>query len=139
MQELRDADERIDVRHKVEAHKRGGNFAIYYEPSKPIFLSDVDNKYPQLKGTSVLRDLIEEMEDFIEADYSQAVISTSDDGFSVGHRVVVEATKLFGVSHLSMNFIKTVVADYDRKWSTVRIKEWMKQLKRVVSEALGSF
>ena len=49
-----------------------------------------------------------------------------------------EATKFFGASHPAMNFIKTVVADYDRKWSTAKIKEWMKLLKRVVSEALYS-
>jgi hypothetical protein len=37
-----------------------------------------------------------------------------------------------------MNFIKSVVADYDRKWSTEKIKEWMERLRSVVSEALGS-
>jgi hypothetical protein len=138
MQELRDTDKHIDVRQKVEAHAKGGDFVIYYEPSKPIFLSEIDNKYPQLKDTGELRDLLEEMEKFIDADYSQAVISTSEEGFSIGHRVIVEATKFFGASHPSMNFIKTVVADYDRKWTTAKIKEWMKQLQRVLSDALGS-
>jgi predicted alpha/beta hydrolase family esterase len=57
----------------------------------------------------------------------------------VGHRVVIEATKFFGASHPSMKFITTIVSEYDRKWSTPEIKQWMKQLKRVVSEALNSF
>jgi hypothetical protein len=139
MQELRDTDKHIDVRQIVEAHANGGDFVIYYEPSKPIFLSEIDNKYPHLKDTGELRDLIEEMEKFIDTDFSQAVISTSERGFSIAHRVIVEATKFFGASHPSMNFIKAVVADYDRKWSTDKIKEWMEQLKSVVSEALGSF
>jgi len=138
IKELRDTDEAIDVRQKVLARAKAGDFVIYYEPSKPIFLSELENKYPQLKDTGELRDLIEEMDDFIEADYSHAVISTSDIGFSISHRVVVETTKFFGAGHPSMSFIKTVAADYDRKWPTAKIKEWMKQLQRVVSDALYS-
>lgn len=138
MQELRNTDRQIDVKQKVEARAKAGDFVFYCEPSKPIFLSEIENKYPQLKDTGELRDLIEEMDDFIEADYSHAVISPSDVGFSISHRVVVEATKFFGAGHPSMSFIKTVVADYDRKWPTAKIKEWMKQLQRVVSEAFHS-
>jgi hypothetical protein len=139
VKELRDTEKAIDVRGKVLEHAKAGDFVIYYEPSKPIFLSEVENKYPQLKDTGDLRDLIEEMDDFLDADYSGAVTSTTDEGFSVGHRVVIEATKFFGASHPSMKFITTIVSEYDRKWSTPEIKQWMKQLKRVVSEALNSF
>lgn len=138
MQELRETEMAIDVKQIVAAHAKGGDFVLYYEPSKPIFLAEAENKYPHLKDTGELRDLIEEMEGFIDDDHSHARISTADEGFSVSHRILVEATKFFGANHPSMNFIKTVVADYDRKWSTAKIKEWMKQLNRVVSEALAS-
>jgi len=138
MQELRDVEEAIDVREKIDAHARAGDFVLYYEPSKPVFLHEVENKYPELAGTGKLRDLIEKMEDFIGADHSQSVISTSDEGFSFGHRVTIEATKFFGANHPSMSFVKTIVDDYDRSWTTSEIKQWMRQLKRVLSEALFS-
>ena len=139
MQKLRNTDKPIDVKYVVEAHAKGGDLVFYYEPSKPIFSSEIENKYPQLKNTGELRDLIEEMDEFIGEYHGQTNISSANEGFSIGHRVIVEATKFLGECHPSMTFLKMIVGEYDRKWSTPKIKEWMKQLCRVTSDALKSF
>ena len=47
VKDLRDTDKVINVRGKVLQHANAGDSVLYYEPSKPIFLAEVENKYPQ--------------------------------------------------------------------------------------------
>jgi hypothetical protein len=137
MQTFRDVEEKIDICGKVDSFAKAGDPLIYYKRSQPILVSEVENKFPDLKDTGELRDLIAEMEQLSDTETARGVASAAvEDGYSIGHRVTIESMRFFGSAHPSMQFIQTIVNDYDRKWSAPEIMAWLKKLKRVVREAL---
>jgi len=139
MREIRDADKKIDIRQKVAACLESGYPVRFYAPSLPVYLRDVEGKYPEWNGTHALRDLLAEIDDILATDFSHSVASKlSEEGFSIAHRIVVETTKFFGVGHPSTRFIQKTVDEYDVKLSEAQIREWMSRLRRTVFDALQS-
>ena len=137
MMRLRCVDQPLDVKATVEALAQDGSPVRYYAPSEPVLASHVEGRYPGMNGTHALRDLLTEMKQFENADYSFAATGrAADEAFSLGHRALLEAEAFLGKKHTSLRFISKVVDQYDRDASPDGLKRWVKRLREVLIDAI---
>jgi hypothetical protein len=137
MTRLRCTDKPLDIKSIVEKLAVGGSPVRYYQPSEPILASQVEGTYPDLSGTHALRDLLAEMKEFQDRDYTYAATGRAcDEAYSLGHRALIEAEAFLGKAHVSLRFIGKVVDEYDRDASTADLNRWVKRLREVVIDAI---
>ena len=136
LMELREATEKVDIQKLVEGERRSGYPIYYFKSSEPIVLPKVPPKYQYYFDTGNLRDILEDIHDE-ETNLTFSEDKLIDKALTVRQSVFLECLAYLGESHPSLTFIKEVIDEFDKSFSSKEVLLWFNRLESILRNTLN--
>ncbi|WP_144489635.1 SEFIR domain-containing protein [Bacillus thuringiensis] len=136
LMDLREVNEKVDIKKMVESEQKSDYPVFYFEPSKSIELPEVPVEYEFYYKTGKLRDIINSIEDK-ERNLRLSSEELMEKTISVKHSLYLECLTYLGEQHPSINFIKEVLDEYKGTISKEEILQWFNKVVAALRPALN--
>jgi hypothetical protein len=136
LQELREVSEPVNIEERVQNERMYDYPVLYFKPSEPILLPEVPQEYRFYHDTGNLRDLLEKIRDK-ERNTRLQEEELLQRAMSIRQSVYLESLAYLGESHPSLVFIKEVLDDFNKSFSSLDIFVWFSSLERILQNSLN--
>lgn len=136
LMELREVTEKVDIQKLVEDERRSDYSVHYFKPSEPILLPKVPSNYQYYFDTGNLRDILEEIHDK-ETNLRLSEDNLIDKALTVRQSVFLECLAYLGENHPSLTFIKEVVDEFVKSFSSKDVLLWFSRLESILRNTLN--
>ena len=136
LMELREVTQKIDIQKRVEYEQQFDYPVYYYSPGTPILLPKIPTQYQFYNDTGNLRDITEDIRD------RQYNIRLSEDklmekAIVLRQSVFLECLAYLGENHPSFSFIKELLDEFDKSYTSTEILSWFNRLVSILTNTLN--
>ncbi|MEK4337867.1 MULTISPECIES: SEFIR domain-containing protein [Bacillus] len=134
LMELREVTEKVDIQKRVENEQKYDYPVYYFNRSEPIFLPKVPPIYKFYHDTGNLREILEDLKDeklrLTEEELIKKAITLRQSAF-------LESLAFLGEDHPSLSFIKEVIDEFDKSYTSDEVLAWLSKIGSVLRNTLN--
>ncbi|KGA95646.1 membrane protein [Alkalihalobacillus alcalophilus ATCC 27647 = CGMCC 1.3604] len=134
LMELREVTEKVDIQKRVENEQKYDYPVYYFNRSEPIYLPKVPPIYKFFHDTGNLREILEDLKDeklrLTEEELFKKAITLRQSAF-------LESLAFLGEDHPSLSFIKEVIDEFDKSYTSDEVLAWLSKLGSVLRNTLN--
>lgn len=136
LMELREVTEKVDIQKRVENEQKYDYPVYYFDRSEPIYLPKVPPIHQFYHDTGNLREILEDL-----VDEKSNLRLTKDEliekAITLRQSAFLESLAYLGEDHPSLSFIKEVIDEFDKSYTSDEVLSWFSKLGSVLRNTLN--
>ncbi|WP_269772980.1 toll/interleukin-1 receptor domain-containing protein [Bacillus safensis] len=135
LMELREVTEKVDIQKRVDNEQKCDYPVYYFDRSEPIYLPKVPPIYQFYHDTGNLREILEELKDE-KSNLRLTENNLIEKAIILRQSAFLESLAFLGEDHPSLFFIKEVIDEFDKSYTSDKVLSWFSKLGSVLSNTL---
>jgi len=136
LMELREVTQKFDIQKQVERKQKCDYPVYYFNRSEPISLPKIPSSYQYYYDTGNLRDILEVIRD------EKINVKLSDEklmgmAITIRQSIFLECLSYLGENHPSLTFIKEILDEFDKSYTSIEILSWFSRLESILRNTLN--
>jgi hypothetical protein len=136
LMKLREVTQIVDIQKRVEREQQYDYPVYYFDRSEPIYLPKVPPSYQFYNDTGNLRDILGDLKDE-KANLRLTEEKLIEKAITLRQSVFLESLGYLGENHLSFSFIKEVLEEFDKSFSSNEVLTWFSKLESILRNTLN--
>lgn len=136
LMELREVTEKVDIQKRVENEQKYDYPVYYFDRSEPIYLPKVPSIYQFYHDTGNLREIFEDLKDE-KSNFRLTEDELIEKAITLRQSAFLESLAYLGEDHPSLSFIKEVIDEFDKSYTSNDVLSWFSKLASVLRNTLN--